>query len=206
MKNETQNAPHSPAVAVLCVRDDSIYKSMPECDCYDAARDARSYRGSLPVVAHPPCRLWGNLYKFARAENPDAERALGVWCAGRVQALGGVLEHPAGSKLWPAAGLPYPGERDEFGGWTLAMPQYWLGHLAEKATWFYIVGIGPRDLPPVDLVLGEPSHVVGNAHGKRRADPTYKPTITKSAREATPPRLARWLVDLARQCRKGGEA
>jgi len=44
-------------VAVLFARADSIYKSLPDCDVYDIERDARTYDGPWPVVAHPPCRV-----------------------------------------------------------------------------------------------------------------------------------------------------
>jgi hypothetical protein len=199
MKTETENSHRSNAVAVLCARIDSIYKTMPTCDVYDEARDARTFAGGLPVIAHPPCRLWGRLYKLARSENPEAERAFGVWCAGQVRTNGGVLEHPAHSKLWKAAGLPKPGERDEFGGWTLAIPQFWFGHKAEKNTWFYIVGIDPSSIPPITLKLGEPTHVVSSTI-QRRGEPGYRPSLKKKAREATPPAMAQWLVDLASMC------
>lgn len=68
-----------------------------------------------------------------------------------------MLEHPAGSTLWPVAGLPEPGERDAWGGFTIIVPQFWWGHLADKATRLYICGCEPGDLPPVpfdDAVLG----------------------------------------------------
>jgi hypothetical protein len=113
------------------------------------------------------------------------------WCASG----GGVLEHPAGSTLWPAQRLPRPGERDAFGGWTLAAPQKWWGHKAEKETWFYVVGCEPREQPDLPLVLGEAIHVV---QSRKRED--YRPHITKAEREHTPPELALWLVDLARRC------
>ena len=43
-------------VAVLFARADSIYKTLPGCDVYDIKRDARTWPGGCPVVAHPPCR------------------------------------------------------------------------------------------------------------------------------------------------------
>ena len=61
-------------VAVLFARADSIYKSMPGCDVYDIERDARTWPGGAPVVAHPPCRSWG---KFAHMAKPrPGEREL----------------------------------------------------------------------------------------------------------------------------------
>ena len=47
-------------VTVLFVASDSIYKALG-CDCYDTERNALTYRGNNPVVAHPPCQLWGKM-------------------------------------------------------------------------------------------------------------------------------------------------
>lgn len=181
-------------VAVLFARHDSHYKALHGVDVYDEARDARTYDGPAPVVAHPPCRAWGRLRQFA---NPAPhERNLARLAVALVREFGGVLEHPAGSTLWPAQTLPRPGERDQWGGWTLAAPQQWWGHKAEKATWFYCVGCEPGDMPPVPLVLGEAAYVV---QSRKRTD--YRPHITKAEREHTPPELAEWLVELARRCK-----
>lgn len=180
-------------VAVLFARADSVYKTMPECDVYDMERDARTYDGPHPVVAHPPCRAWGRLRTFANPR-PD-ERNLARLAVAMVREFGGVLEHPAGSTLWTAQRLPHPGERDAFGGWTLAAPQKWWGHKAEKSSWFYIVGCQPGEIPPVPLVLGDAAYVV---QSRKRED--YRPHITKAEREHTPPELARWLVALATRC------
>lgn len=102
--------------AVLCVRPGSAYFALP-VDAYDALRDARTYRGPLPVVAHPPCALWGRLRAFAKGN--DGEASLGPLCVDAVRRWGGVLEHPKDSTLWRACGLPRPGAgRDQFGGFT----------------------------------------------------------------------------------------
>lgn len=47
-------------VAVLFARTDSVYRSLPDVEVYDIERDARTFAGGMPVVAHPPCRaaLW----------------------------------------------------------------------------------------------------------------------------------------------------
>jgi hypothetical protein len=180
-------------VAVLFARADSVYKTIPGCDVYDMERDARIYDGPHPVVAHPPCRAWGRLRTFANPR-PD-ERNLARLAVSLVREFGGVLEHPAGSTLWPSQRLPRPGARDPWGGWTLTAPQQWWGHKAEKSTWFYVVGCDPCDIPDVPLVLGEATHVV---QSRKRQD--YRPHITKAEREHTPPELAVWLVKLARRC------
>jgi hypothetical protein len=191
-------------VAVLFARADSIYKTLPGCDVWDIDRDARRWQGETPVVAHPPCRAWGRLRKLANPR-PD-EKALALFAVEKVRLSGGVLEHPAGSTLWHAAGLPYPGERDAWGGWTLPICQNWWGHRAEKKTWLYIVGCEPANLPDMPIALGEATHVVA-ASGRRRdggrlrkGDRGWRPEITKAEREHTPPALAEWLCETARRC------
>lgn len=191
-------------VGVLFARSDSHYKAVAGADVWDIDRDARGYAGPGPVVAHPPCRGWGRLRGLA---NPRAgELDLGHFAVAMVRMFGGVLEHPAGSTLWDAAERPRPGERDVFGGWTFAAPQRWWGHRAEKWTWFYIVGCEPARLPSVPLALGEASHVIGSS-GRRRdggrlhkGDAGWRPEVSMREREATPPALCTWLLDLARRC------
>lgn len=181
-------------VAALFVRSDSVYKTLPGVDAWDATRDARQYPGEVPVVAHPPCRAWGRLRQFAKPR-PD-EAALGPWAVAQVRAFGGVLEHPRASRLWDHCGLPKPGQgADEWGGWTLEINQFDYGHKAEKRTWLYIVGCGPEELPVVLPRPGEPTHAI-------RPNAVYprKPSVTKAEREHTPEVLARWLVEVARRC------
>lgn len=188
-------------VAVLFARKDSFYKTLPCVDVYDMERDARTYDGPWPVVAHPPCRAWGGLKHMANPR-PD-ERNLARLSVALVREFGGVLEHPKKSTLWPAQGLPAPGRRDCFGGFTLPINQNAWGHRAEKATLLYIVGCEPRDIPDMPMVLGEAPMVVGTS-GRRKdgTRPASRPEITKAEREHTPPDLAVWLVELARRCSK----
>jgi hypothetical protein len=191
-------------VAVLFARADSHYKALPGVDVWDADRDARLFPGGARVVAHPPCRAWGRLRKLANPRHD--EPALAPWAVAQVRRFGGVLEHPAGSTLWQFAGLPCPGQRDEFGGWTLPIVQSWWGHRAEKPTWLYIVGCPPAAVLRIPLMLGEASHIVGSP-GRRRdgsrlhkGDPGWRPEVSKAEREHTPPALAAWLVELASRC------
>lgn len=181
-------------VAVLFARADSCYKLLPECDVFDLARDAKTWLGGMPVVAHPPCRAWGRLRHFA---NPrPGERLLATWAVRQVRQFGGVLEHPASSLLWPKAGLPAPGHRDAWGGWTLPIAQHWWGHRAAKLTLLYIVGCEPCDVPALPLVLGDASHVIET----KKTGVDRRPSVSRAEREHTPPALARWLVDLASSC------
>jgi hypothetical protein len=171
------------SIAVLFARSDSIYKSFPATDVFDLVRDARTWRGGCPVVAHPPCRGWGRLASFAKVQ--PGELDLGHFAVEQVRRCGGVLEHPHASRLWRAAGLPVPGERDAWGGWTLPVYQGHFGHRAPKATWLYVVGVAPVEIPGIPFDLVFPSGRVE--------------LMGRSEREATPPAFAAWLLDLARR-------
>lgn len=191
-------------VAALFVLPDSVYKSLPGVDCYDEARDARTFPGGMPVVAHPPCRLWGSLSYFSKAD--PSERKLAMWAACKIAKWGGVLEHPRGSKLWKTLGLPAPNEPgDPSRGFTLDVDQYWWGHRAQKRTWLYVVGCRRKDLPPMPIRLGRAPRVVTNSHkANHPGHPGYRPRITNRERQATPPAFAAWLVEVARRCRQTG--
>jgi len=172
-------------VAALCVRPGSVYSNIPGVECYDARRDALTFPGGLPVVAHPPCRLFGRLKAFAKVGDESAERSLAHFCVGAVRLNGGVLEHPAASSLFRDAGLPAPGCVDRH-GFTFAVSQYWWGHAARKDSWFYICGISPRAMPAV------PFRLEGCDMGKVES-------LSRKGREGTPFDLAAWLVEVARQ-------
>ncbi len=190
-------------VVVLFVRADSIYKTLPGVECYDEARDARTWPGGCPVVAHPPCRAWGRFRAWALAD--DAEKALAPWAAGMVRLWGGVLEHPAASSLWGECRMPRPGEDpDARGGYTVAVEQHWWGHRARKPTWLYICGCAPADLPAMPLMLTEATHVVARDRRGNGSNRT-KPHCTHREREATPAAFAEWLVAVARLCKHNGK-
>ncbi len=183
-------------VAVLFARADSIYKTLPNVDVYDIERDARTFGGGMPVVAHPPCRAWASLRHHAKPR--EGEKDLAFFAIDAVRRNGGVLEHPWLSTLWDAAALPAPGLTDRFGGWTLPVDQNWFGHRARKRTRLYIAGIGPKDVPEIPIVLGEATHTVGLWSGRDKS--RARPSIAKWEYEHTPPLLAEWLVELARRC------
>ncbi len=72
-----------------------------------------------------------------------------------------------------------------------------FGHKARKRTWLYIVGIGPRSLPPWPWRLGDAAFTCGASAVRKK---TGKKEISRAEREATPPEFAAWLVDVARRC------
>jgi len=188
-------------ITVLFARSDSNYKALPGVDVYDAERDALTWPGGTPVVAHPPCGPWGCLRNKCNFD--ESERGLALWAVDQVRKWGGVLEHPERSTLWPVAGLPKFGETDKYGGFTLKVDQHWWGHRARKRTLLYICGIKRREVPQMPLTLTEPTHVVSSGYaphpGHRHR--STKPEVSKAEREHTPPDFAVWLVELARRCR-----
>ena len=181
-------------IAVLFARKDSIYKSFQGVDVYDAERDARTFKNDCPVIAHPPCRLWSKMNGLSTA--PASEKELARWAVNVVRKNGGILEHPASSKLWKEMNLP--GTRDgfdPFGGWTLGIHQWTFGHPAEKRTKLYIVGIRPTDIPEIPLKLGYPEYVVSTTNTNRRLAREMK----KADRDKTPHAFAVWLIETARR-------
>lgn len=176
-------------VAALYVRRASCYFDLA-VDCWDEARDARLYSGPLPVVAHPPCGVWGRLRH--RAKPNEQDRSCGPAAVAAVRRFGGVLEQPHASSLWSHCGLPLPGHAfDDYGGHSLLVMQSWFGHAAPKPTWLYCCGV-PRlsvsDLPPASLLL-------------RPGGETAK--LSKAQREHTPPAFASWLCAIAERARPG---
>jgi hypothetical protein len=181
-------------IAVLFARSNSIYKTMPNCDVYDIDRDARNFGGGMPIVAHPPCRAWGRLRRFAKPRFDEKE--LAIFAVEQIRRNGGVLEHPAFSTLWKEAKMPIPGKPcDEYGGYSIDINQSWFGHRAQKRTWLYIVGVPLKELN-IPLSFDCPTHVVNTS--KRKAQGKLQ-EISKSEREATPSKLAQWLVETARK-------
>jgi len=179
-------------VQVLFAHRRSFYFHMP-VDAWDERRDARGWNVNGPggpVIAHPPCRLWCRLRGVSTAPRSEAE--LGFLAISAVRSRGGVLEHPAHSKLWEAAGLPRPGAEDEF-GFTLPVSQKWWGHRAEKPTWLYVCGLRARDIPELPFSLGAPSHVVGG-----RGPGGF---LNDDEADLTPPAFAWWLEELASRTR-----
>ena len=171
----------------LFVRKDSSYKNRDTWDVYDEDRDALTYDSSSPVVCHPPCRTWGRLSHLAHNARPN-EASLALWSIEKIKENGGILEHPAGSRLF-GKHLPDVGETDEHGGFTILVDQYDFGHVAHKKTKLYICGIDKSqlpDLPPEDKTLhycekGKLRSICGNVKGTTRC--------TQYQREYTPEKL-----------------
>ena len=145
-------------VAALYVEPKGCYVGVPGVDPWDEARDARTYAGPHPVVAHPPCQRWGRFWHGSTRKPHQYKLGDDGGCfAAALAALrkwGGVIEHPADSHAWKAFGLYRPPRN---GGWICAdlEPLLWTccvyqghyGHPSGKATWLLVGGVRARDLP-----------------------------------------------------------
>jgi hypothetical protein len=171
-------------IAVLCAARNSIYKTMPDVEVYDIDRDVRSFAGGMPVIAHPPCRAW-SAYCRHQAKPLPGEKELAPLCVEWLRQCGGVLEHPAHSRLYDELRLPKPGEAERDGLWSMAVRQSWWGDTRSKCTWLLFSGVAKKNVD-VPFELHQPQ-------GDRRR----WQVMSKHQRAATPPAFAKWLVDIA---------
>lgn len=183
-------------VAVLYVDARGPYPEIVR-EWFDEKRDARSYAGQLPIVAHPPCGPWSVMRHLSR----ETTRDIALHAVAKVRELGGVLEHPRGSTLFRHCGLPLPGELpDAWGGFTIEVSQCDFGHVARKRTWLYVVGSSPSRLPPLPPPR-EPTHwASGSRTAPRGPVPPGIKVCSANQRRRTPPAFARWLVEAAASC------
>jgi hypothetical protein len=150
-------------VAALYVETGGCYFGLQDVDPWDEARDARTYPGPHPVVAHPPCQRWGRFW-HGSPRKPHQYRLgddNGCFAAAlsAVRHWGGVLEHPADSHAWAAFGINRPQRHHGWQPaglwdreWTCYVEQGHYGCPARKPTWLYVVGTRP---PELDWSRGE---------------------------------------------------
>ena len=194
-------------VAALFVQKTGCYAGLPCVDPWDEQRDARTYAGPYPVVAHPPCARWSRLAKFCEARHglkvgDDA----GCFAAAlnAVRRYGGVLEHPAFTKAWAAHGLMRPRtkqhgwQRDIFGGFVCYVEQGRYGHPVKKATWLYAFGM--RN--PIPLKWGYTPDANGELaknQDERGGMDKWRDATGYKAANATPIEFRDTLIRIARQ-------
>ena len=179
-----------PKFTVLFVSDKSYYLQDSRFDCWTKGRNALNFTGSCPVIAHPPCRLWGRLRSLSTAD--IVEKELALYSVDYIRKFGGILEHPAGSKLWAECGLPIPGQGyDEFGGFSISINQSWFGYPAVKNTWLYVNGCTLSELPSLPLNFNVITHVVCSSKKK-----TGKKELSKMRRDLTYPGLIDWFYQV----------
>lgn len=185
-------------LAALYVQTNGCYSNLPGVDAWDEKRDARSYKGPMPVVAHPPCARWGRFAKGSPATSgaytPGDDRGCFAHALNAVRTWGGVLEHPRDSLAWDAHHLnkpPYAGgwiTADLHGGWTCCVFQGHYGHAAQKPSWLYAC---KTELP--SLKWG-PSDAVQHPTSPRRG---ILETMSKRQRAATPIEFRDLLLSIA---------
>lgn len=161
-------------ISVLCVDRETNYKQIPGLDLWDADRDAYLFTGTNPVIVHPPCQQWSMLKAFAH-DRPK-EKELAWFCLEKVKRNGGILEHPAGSSFFAAAGIKP----------TISVDQIWWGFPARKRTYLYFVGCRPLSFP---LSFDLPKTTVQNMDKKKRSRMTVA--------------FCQWLVDCIKTLEKG---
>lgn len=183
-------------VAALYVDLGGPYPHIPGVECWGLPwRDAMRYEGPHPVVAHPPCGPWGKLSHLYEG----SEQRLALKAVLQVREFGGVLEHPAHSKLWRHCELPKPGKTDVLGYYCVEVRQCDWGHPARKATWLYLCGV-----PESALVSPDPKNPThwcsGGGTGRGKTPPGIK-VCSAQQRRRTPVAFAEYLVSLARSTR-----
>lgn len=198
-------------IAALYIEAAGCYADLAGVDPWDVQRDARTYAGPHPVVAHPPCERWGRFWhgsprkphQFAMGDDGGCFAA----ALAAVRRWGGVLEHPADSLAWAAHGLNAPPRAggwhvaDFHGGWTCYVEQGFYGHAARKPTWLYANGTA---LPSLRWGRGEQrlDPVVLERHGYAYARRQGVVSLIggkdkKAKRNATPPVFRDLLLAIA---------
>jgi hypothetical protein len=203
------------SVAALYVETDGVYFGLPGVDPWDEARDARTYAGPYPVVAHPPCQRWGRFWHGSTRKPHQFKLGDDSGCFESafksLRRYGGVLEHPAHSKAFDSFGVrkPVPGAGWAFdrahGVWVCYVEQGHYGHSSRKPTWLIACGMGLRELPELNWTKCEqrlPAWMVeryGYEKARRIGVVAMVGGKNKTRiRNATPPEFAEVLVALAR--------
>jgi len=196
-------------VAALFVDPKGFYAGLPDVEVWDEERDARTYGGPWPVVAHPPCNRWAmpmakvNQTRYGHRIGDDGGCFHGALSS--VLRWGGVLEHPAATWAWKSFGLLRPMRGKWRQAATLdvldAVVSYWVtevsqsafGNRARKRTWLLFSG----GIPPVDIDWSDPP----GTHSLSFFERSRKPRLRGKDASATPPAFRNVLLAIARSAR-----
>ena len=203
-------------IAALYVEANGCYYGLEGVDPWDQMRDARSYDGPHPVVAHPPCQRWGKLWagqplwikRTGERKKKGDDGGCFKHALEAVRRFGGVLEHPHGSHAWPHFELQKPPrsggwiKADEFGGWTCCVEQGGYGHYARKPTLLYTVRAELPELKWGVTAANYPQWAIekhGLAYCKRAGELAFKGGGKDSSpRIGTPEPFRDLLIQMAR--------
>src|SRR5208337_3685547 len=99
-------------ISALFVETNGCYWGIPDIDPWDKTRDARTYTGPWPDVAHPDCKRWGRFWHGSTRKPHQFILGDDGGCFASaltsVRRWGGVLEHPADSHAWSAHFIAKP--------------------------------------------------------------------------------------------------
>lgn len=207
-------------VAALFVEAEGVYFGLDDIDPWDQVRDAKTYAGPQPVIAHPPCARWGRYWyggpscKVRKVLGDDD----GCFASAleSVRTYGGVLEHPEASYAWSRFGLSAPlwtggwFQADVYGGMTCCVSQGHYGHEARKMTWLYVFGCPIGKLPRLiwgpsrDKMRIEDSYPSKSARIEGQRDRSkngiVENRLSHKARARTPLPFRDLLISIAREC------
>ena len=199
-------------VAALYVEKDGPYFGLPDVDPWDQARDARTYAGPFPVVAHPPCERWGRFWHGSTRKPHQFKKGDDGGCfaaaLSAVRKWGGVIEHPADSRAWRAHGLLAPLRSGgwvpagDFLGWTCCVSQGQYGHKGDKLTWLYAAGCRLPELKWGHS--GKRVLLAGLSRERRKRDQRtgIVQAMSRKQRAATPLEFRDLLLSIARSAVK----
>jgi len=169
----------------LYTKDGTNYGKL-NIDYYGKHRNALNYQGNDVVICHPPCAHWGAMSQFASIS--PGEKYLALHALWLVEINGGILEHPAQSKIWNLI----RNQPTHYTGQILSVNLSWFGFPTQKRTYLYIKGATLKEIPPHPISFESvttfirPKHQPGAKH------------LPKSQRDTTPISMCKWLIEITR--------
>ena len=170
-------------IAALYIEPEGCYANVLGVDAWCEVRDARTYAGPYPVVAHPPCQRWGRFWHGSTRKPHQYKLGDDKGCftaaLDALEHFGGVIEHPCDSHAWRCFGITPPARH---GGWYHTQPpsynridglkagktytrrtgEWWTcyveqghyGHMSRKPTWLLTQGLTLSQLPDLEWSRG----------------------------------------------------